>query len=166
MLDAGCERTFDEVVNVTRATLATFGYKRSGSTFRKLAQDTCAIVQFQRSHFNAGASIKFAVNLSVVCGRLLEDWQPKLERAREMDGHLRNRLGFLMTPPHDKWWEIAPETEGAALASEVSELIAGLGVPYLDRHMTTSALVALWRAGKSPGLTTTQRDRYLSVLDP
>lgn len=164
MIDDACEQSFASVVNATRAVVSPHGYRRSGALFRKIAKGNCAIIQFQRSRSNSGAHLKFTVNTSVVCGALLSDWQPPIDRAREMDGHLRNRLGFFLTPPRDTWWEIGADTDAARLIGEVASHIEAHAVPYLDSHLSTEALVALWRSGKAPGITKVQRDRYLAVL--
>jgi hypothetical protein len=38
------------------------------------------------------------------------------------------------------------------------------GAPYVMRYLGADALVGLWRSGQSPGLTETQRLRYLEKL--
>lgn len=164
MIEDACERGFASVVDATRALVSAHGYRRSGAMFRKLADGNCAIVQFQRSRFNGGAQLKFTVNTSVVCGALLEDWQPPINKAREMDGHLRNRLGFFLKPSRDTWWEIGPDVDVVALGKAIGEHVAQHAVPYLDLYLPTHALVSLWKSGVSPGITAVQRDRYLAAL--
>jgi hypothetical protein len=77
---------------------------------------------------------------------------------------LGQRIGILMPGRPDKWWEISEATPVDALASEVSGVIATEGAPYVLRYLNANDLVALWESGKSPGLTETQRVRYLEKL--
>ncbi len=64
----------------------------------------------------------------------------------------------------DQWWEISEAVAVGALASEVSEVIATDGAPYVAHYLDVDELIALWESGKSPGLTETQRVRYLEKL--
>lgn len=139
------------------------GYRRSGTTFRKLADGNCAIVNFQRSRWSA-SGISFTVNLSIVCGQLLDPETEPLERALEYWGHLRTRLGNLLPERKDKWWQIEEGTDALALGREIVTAIDTLGLPYLDQYQSMPSLIALWRSGKGPGLTETQRTRYLAEL--
>jgi hypothetical protein len=103
--------------------------------------------------------------LGLVCGKLLEEGQPALARAGSIDAHLRERIGMLLPERPDKWWQIGSETDADALVSEVSRLIFEEAVPYLERYLETGALAKLWETGKSPGLTETQRMRYLARVN-
>jgi hypothetical protein len=46
----------------------------------------------------------------------------------------------------------------------VSELVVDHAVPFLERHVRTGDLTAIWKAGISPGLTREQRIHYLEQL--
>ena len=79
--------------------------------------------------------------------------------------HWRERLGFLMPDPTDRWWEARSDREAAAAALEISDALRTFALPVLDSLATADALAALWRAGRSPGLTKRGAQRYLDVLD-
>jgi hypothetical protein len=65
----------------------------------------------------------------------------------------------------DKWWDVTENTDISALEIEISDLISKEAVPYIQRYLDTTEVIALWRSGKSPGLAETQRVRYLNALD-
>lgn len=158
------DAAFGQVVETTAKKVDKLGFHRQGSILRIVRQGNTGIIEFQKSTKNTSGKILFTVNLAVICGELLEPDQPSLEKARSMGAHLRQRIGMLMPGRPDKWWEISEAAAVDALASEVSELIATEGAPYVARHLDVNELVALWESGKSPGLTETQRVRYLEKL--
>jgi hypothetical protein len=155
---------FGKVVGTTAEKVDKLGFHRQGSILRVVRQDNAGIIEFQKSTKSTGDQILFTVNLAVICGALLEPDQPSLEKARSMGAHLRQRIGMLMPGRPDKWWEISEAVAVGALAAEVSEVIATKGAPYVTRYLDVNELVALWETGKSPGLTETQRVRYLEKL--
>ena len=155
-----------QVVEITAKKVEKLGFRRQGSILRILKQGNAGIIEFQKSTSNNSNRIFFTVNLAVICGVLLEPDQPSLEKARSMNAHLRQRIGMLMPGRPDKWWEISEASTVGILASEVSEVIATEGAPYVVRYLDVNELVALWESGRSPGLTETQRVRYLEKLQP
>ena len=64
----------------------------------------------------------------------------------------------------DHWWEILDSGERGAIASEVSDVVATLGAPYVVNYIDFKNLIALWKSGESPGLTKVQCLRYLDRL--
>jgi hypothetical protein len=152
------------VVDATADKLRPFGFVRWGLIMRLLGEDNAAIVSFQKSKYADDEELEFTVNLSIVCGRLLDSDARPLALAQEVDGHLRERIGFLLDDPEDTWWSIEPWTDSEQLAAEISDLIVTRGVPYLIRYLRTEALIELWASGESPGVTDLERDRFLREL--
>jgi hypothetical protein len=140
------------------------GFVRKGSVLRIFTNGNSGIIEFQKSVRNSGDRTLFTINLAVVCGALLEPEQPPLERARSFDAHLRQRIGMLLPGRPDKWWEITDATDADALAAEIGDLISNEGVPYVSRYLDVNEVIALWESGMSPGLTQTQRVKYLEKL--
>jgi hypothetical protein len=140
------------------------GFLHHGKVLRSIDNGNAAIVEFQRSDRSSSQKIIFTVNLGVVCGDLLDPERAKIEKSTIEDAQLRMRLGGLLEPPLDAWWEIDAQTDDRALATELSQLIVRRAIPYLDQYKYTPALISLWETGKSPGLTAVQRSRYLSEL--
>jgi Domain of unknown function (DUF4304) len=154
----------DKIIGATAARVGGPGFVRRGSLLRVTGNSTCGVIQFQKSSGNTKSLLRFTVNLAVVCDALLEEWEPPLGKATSTDAHLRERVGMLMPTRSDKWWEITSSTDVETMVAEVSDLIAGVGAPYVMRYLGADALVGLWRSGQSPGLTETQRLRYLEKL--
>ena len=155
---------FEAVISGIADQLKPHGFIREGKVLRAIDDGNASIVEFQRSDRSSGQKIIFTVNAGVVCGELLDAERTTIKKAAIEDAHLRTRLGALLEPVQDAWWEIDTTTDDRGLAMELSQLLARRAVPYLERYMHTAALIALWESGKSPGLTAMQRSRYLSEL--
>ena len=123
-----------------------------------------AIINFQRSRWNSSESIAFTVNLSVVCGLLLDPDRVSVKTAKEYEGHLRKRIGWFMPDRRDKWWEISCATKAVVISADIANLIVQTAVPYLERHVRTEDLVDLWKSGESPGISEHLRVKYLATL--
>lgn len=166
MSRAVLDAAFKQVVETTTKKVDKLGFHRQGLILRVVRQGNAGVIEFQKSTKNTCEKILFTVNLAVICGALLEPDQRSLEKARSIDAHLRQRIGMLMPGHPDKWWEISEVSTVDTLVSEVSEVIATEGAPYVTRYLDVNELVALWESGASPGLTETQRVRYLEKLKP
>jgi len=155
---------YDRIVASCAQNLRNAGYVRRGSSLRKAANGNVAIVEFQKSSKNKADEILFTINLGVVNGRLLEAGKSS-KGVGIVDAHIRQRIGMLLPGRPDKWWTIEPKTDANSLTGEISTLIERKAVPYLDRYLNDKLLVALWVSGQSPGLTETQRLKYLTKLN-
>jgi hypothetical protein len=152
---------FVRVIEAAAERVRELGFRRQGASLRFLRGGNAGIIDFQKSVSSSKAKITFTINLSIVCGRLLDPEGPRLERASGIHAHLRERIGMLMPEHRDKWWEITDATSIDMLAREIAELVATKGAPYLLRYIDGAELVSLWESGSSPGLTEKQRMRYL-----
>ena len=161
---AALDEALDLVIDETAKKICGLGFRRRGSLLRAVSQGNAGLVEFQKSTKSSADHILFTVNLAVVCGALLEPEQSSLEKVRSPEAHLRQRVGMLMPGRPDKWWEIRNGVDVGALADEVSTLIATDAAPYVARYLDPGELIALWETGQSPGLTETQRVRYLEKL--
>lgn len=155
---------FKLVLGKAAARLSEAGFKKDGNTFRRVIEAGAAVIEFQKSQGNTGERLSFTINLSVVCGPLLEPDGVTLQKARAIDGHLRQRIGTLLPDRQDKWWQIDAATDAEALATDVATIIGDLAVPYLLRYVDPHDLMALWETGQAPGLTEGARIRDLRML--
>ncbi len=155
---------FEAVISGIAEGLKPQGFERHGKVLKAVADRSAAILEFQKSDKSSDKQIVFTINTGVVCGDLLDAERTNLKKATIEDAHLRIRLGFLLDPAQDIWWDITASTDCDSLAKELSQLLAKRAVPYLEQFMRASALIELWETGKSPGLTAMQRSRYLSEL--
>jgi Domain of unknown function (DUF4304) len=159
------DEAFNKVVMATGDRLKPLGFVRGGSILRVINQNNCGIVEFQRSRKSSRERLFFTVNLGVVCGELLDSTSCHPEKAKSVDAHVRLRIGMLLPDRPDKWWEISESTDLDSLATEVSEIIFKVAVPYIQHYMRTSVIADLWKSGQSPGLTDRQRVMLLDKLN-
>jgi len=166
MAQPNVEAQFKDVLNAARTILKDAGYTKRGTGFRGEKDGNIRIVDFQRSSESSASAIKFTVNLGVISGELLRRWDPEKAPSKEgiWGAHLRERIGALMPANEDRWWTVT-SSPAAAIGEEVADLIATLVIPFLQEHSRDSDLVALWKTGRSPGLTEGQRVRNLALLD-
>lgn len=160
------ENAFRLVLEATSSTLKGSGYTKRGASFRRKYGNNIAIADFQKSSESSADVLRFTINLGIVSAKILEKWDPEKDPAKQSiwDAHLRVRLGELVYGK-DHWWVIASNETGAEVGEEVATLVETEAVPFLDKHHSDLALIALWKSGKSPGLTEGQRDRNLAMLD-
>ena len=155
---------FEALISDIAERLKSQGFERRGKVLRAMANHSAAILEFQKSDKSSDMQIVFTINTGVVCGDLLDTDRTNLRKSTIEHAHLRSRLGLLLEPAQDTWWDITASTDYDSLVNELSQLLAKCAVPYLEQYMHASALIALWETGKSPGLTAVQRSRYLSEL--
>lgn len=158
------DEIFDEVVTATGASVKPCGFMQRGLVLRKIAENNCGIIEFQRSTKSTPGQLFFTVNLGVICGELLEAGPSAIAKARIIDAHVRQRVGMFLPGRPDKWWEITESTDRASLAQELVTLILKEAVSFIEHYLSTSAVIALWESEQSPGLTDGQRVRLLSKL--
>jgi hypothetical protein len=157
---------FEHIVTAGKAALERYGFRRNRKRYRKISGNMAAIIEFQRSTTNTSSRLLFTVNLAIVCDGLQYPGVP-IRKAAAMDGQLTERLGMLLPERRDKWWEITETTNIDALSAEIATLLTTYAIPYLERYLQPSALLALWDSGVSPGLTEKQANecsRKLKML--
>lgn len=157
------EQNFKAVLAGIGACLSAHGFAKRGNAYRRLSSGNSAIIEVQRSQSSTSNAIRFTLNVGVICGRLLDDFQPNASKAGSMHAHLRERIGAFLPTREDKWWVIDAATNPDDLASEIGDLLDA-PVQFLLDHLTDVQLISLWETGTSPGLTKVQRQRYLREL--
>lgn len=160
------EAEFKGVFNAASAILKDAGYRKRGTSFRMESDGNLRIINFQRSSESSASAIKFTVNIGVVSSTLLRKRNPEKELLKEniWSAHLRVRIGCLTPAQDDRWWTVT-SVPVSGIKEELAHLIATQVIPLLQQHTRDSDLVALWKTGRSPGLTEGQRIRNLAVLD-
>jgi hypothetical protein len=165
MINIGVDAVFPKIISSATEALSPFGYKKSGQILRKVVGDNVAIIEFQKSRDSNSAEIRFTINLAIVCGRLLDPERISLTKAKAMDGHFRIRIGEVLPVNDDLWWNVVADSDGGALAGEISNALIKYAVPNLEPYLDSRELLALWKSGSSPGLTDVQRLRYISEME-
>jgi hypothetical protein len=142
------------------------GFSRRGYSFVKRHNGNGLLVHFQVwKERSTAAEIIFTVNLGVLSKRLL--WladnrdPPKVQSIGEC--HWRERLGVLLPARRDYWWSV-DDTRIAGSVTELEDALGSFGLPAMERVASDDDLRNLWLSGRSPGLTSFERLRYLSLL--
>lgn len=157
----GC---FDLILKSVSTELSKLGFRKTGSTFRKVMNDGVAIVNFQRSVDSKRNEIKFTVNFAVVC-LLLQDNEKITATVSEYDGHLRQRIGAFLPGHPDKWWVVKEKADPQPLIDEIQPTIVATAVPFVTRYTDAKELLALWESGNAPGLTEGARQQHIARLN-
>ena len=82
-----------------------------------------------------------------------------------LDAHWRERVGFLLDEPTDKWWEISSEQEAIEATEELSEILRKSALPKFQTLSSSENLKRLWETGEAPGLTEFERQQFLKVMN-
>jgi hypothetical protein len=145
---------------VMAEALRPVGFHKRGSCFERSLTDVVHLVGLQASTSSTAALLRITANLAI--------WVPSLADGRDRpdiwSSHWRQRLGELMPERSDRWWTITTEQEAAVAATEITSGLLSYGLPALDSLSSVAALQQVWEAGKSPGLTKTQSQRYVERL--
>jgi len=165
-MDGDVETKFKQVLTATWSILKAAGYSKRGSRFRLARDNNIAMIDFQRSTENSAKTLKFTVNLVVISGEAMRRWDPEkdLSKASIWDAHLQERIGVIVAN-EDRWWTITPYEPVSAIEAEISHIVEMHAIPFLERYARDTDLIALWRTGRSPGLTEGQRVRNLAFLE-
>jgi len=164
MPDSLAEQGFKSVVDLARTVLVPAGFTKRGAKFVRFYGPNLAIIQFQRSRYDGG-QIRFTINVSIVSAILARElWGTvDLNRMSEWHGHLRQRIGDFSDEPRDIWWIVGDASAGevgANVLKLLARVLSSLGACASDED-----LLAIWRTGRSPGLTAFQRDQYAAILE-
>jgi hypothetical protein len=136
-------------------------FRQKGLVFTRQQGEVVHIVSLQSSVGSTASLLKITVNLGVFVPSLAGDGtRPDL-----LGSHWQMRLGFLMPEHMDYWWEVSGDGDVKRAASQMVEAVQKYALPQFGQLETRAALVTLWRAGRSPGLTAFQAKRYLDKLE-
>ncbi|WP_309386688.1 DUF4304 domain-containing protein [Cerasicoccus frondis] len=111
------------------------GFRKMARSFIKEVGDLYWVVNFQSSMWNSPESARFTVNLMLVLPYFHEIWtsKPFPKNPGSAAPVCRFRIGLLMPERKDYWWEVDLETDAEQVGNEVTELIASIGLPYLEK---------------------------------
>lgn len=151
----------EPVLVALTAALKPRGYAKSGSTFRLHNSDTIFIISLQSSTSSTSALAKVTLNLGAHIP-VLQD--PQQRNPSSWSAHWHQRIGHLLPEKEDLWWSISTAEESRSVAAEIVRCVEQFGLPALAQVSTVSAIRRLWESGRSPGLTSGQRARYLQQL--
>jgi hypothetical protein len=137
------------------------GFKKNGANFIRLTNDLSYYINIQSSEGSTASMLKVTLNMeicSLPIAKMDDDPLP-IKHKR----HWRQRIGFFLDKPFDKWWTIHTAYEAEEAVKEICDIMSNKILPEFDKLKTTSDLVDLWKKDKCPGLTEFQRRKYLQV---
>jgi hypothetical protein len=103
--------------------------------------------------------LKMTCNVAIQLRQLAQGSRPGV-----WDAHWRERIGFFMPEPRDFWWACASDKAADRAGREIAALLENSVLPEMERLAVPAAMAALWKAGRSSGLTDRQRIEFLSEL--
>lgn len=127
------------------------GYRRRGRTFhREAGEGIVQVVNLQMRAFmgdrpgQRGIVDRFTVNLGIHVPELRPEAPVDPAALQEYDCALRIRIGHLMDPPRDHWWDLPADAEDAD--DDVARVMEARGLPWLARFGTRDGIVEGWMA--------------------
>lgn len=150
------------VLDQIRSVLKPEGFRKTANTFSANKNDVVLFVQLQSSSKTVRTMLVVTINFGIVSLTIAEKEGIK-SKAKFLDSHWRERIGFFLPKPFDKWWEIQSEQEAVEAGLEISQIIEKQALPKIYAISSTENLVALWQSGRSPGMTEFQRKNLLAL---
>jgi hypothetical protein len=122
--------------------LRSLGFTGSGARYVLPDDDRWLLVGFQKDRYNRADTVRFTVNLTAVGRKAWTDaragqpWlpeQPSGNAHYPVDGLQVIRLGSLLPPREDRWWEVTTSRGSTRVSAEVLAAIEQAGLPWLRR---------------------------------
>lgn len=144
--------------------LSPHGFKKRGGAYVVDGPDVVLMIQVQKSTSSTKDKAILTVNLRIFSKTIAARLGYPIDRPSISTGHWRVRIGELGPTQNDYWWPLSNEAEAAKAEEEIKTILKETGVPLLLSLSSTDRLLALWKTGKSPGITPTQREDYIAAL--
>jgi len=99
------------------------GYKKSGTRFHSVGQESIRVLSVQSSRWNTRTEGRLTINLGVHFAALhqLAEAIPFKGLPKEYDCEVRIRIGELMPARQDYWWTVGTDTKADVLAGELRD---------------------------------------------
>jgi Domain of unknown function (DUF4304) len=144
--------------------LKPYGFRKNESIFSSESNDVVLFVQLQSSSKTTSARLVATVNLGIF-SRTVASKVGNTRKPNILDAQWRERVGFLLDEPTDKWWEISSEKQAIEAAEELSEILRKSALPKFRILSSSESLKRLWESGEAPGLTEFERQQFLKVMN-
>jgi hypothetical protein len=123
-------------------TLQEQGFRRQRGNFWLNREGNWGLLHFQKSQFSSAGDVRFTIEVGAASERL-RHYVPQWAEGRRpaiTDCLVRERIG-LVADGNDRWWKIGRETGLDGLGSEVRNLLAECGLPFLEPLLTDEGLL-------------------------
>lgn len=109
-------------------------FKKQARTFRREHDDYTDVINIQADRYNDADQGRFTVNLGVYYPAIADITEaiPVNGAPKEYDCTVRERIGVLMEPHSDSWWEIDRWSNEADTAADLAKAVKNFGLPWLD----------------------------------
>jgi hypothetical protein len=152
------------VLDQMKSVLKPEGFRKIANTFSANKNDVALFVQLQSSSKTISTTLVATVNFGIVSLAIAEK-EGINSKIKFLDSHWRERIGFFLPKPFDKWWEMQNEQKAVKAGLEISQIIERQALPKLYSLSSTDNLIALWQNGRSPGMTEYQRKNLLALVE-
>ncbi len=123
--------------------LAELGFKAQGRVHRRIKDEVVQVVDIQNWKYNDPKRARFTVEVGVchpVILRCLAShprfsyYAQNLEKPTITECSLRQRLGFFLDSPEDRWWTVSAVTDYLPPPAEILHPLLTRAIPWLERH--------------------------------
>lgn len=138
------------------------GFRRRGSDFLKPFGSNIGFLGFQVSRTSSALEVSFTVNVGVQIGELVD---PNSTARLSIEScHVRQRIGDLRPQTGDLWWCLTHGTNVELIATDVVEFVRRHALPLIEAYSDSGQTASAWIDGHAPGLTESERLRFLLKL--
>jgi hypothetical protein len=141
-------------------SLKARGFGRRALTFTRAVDEFVSMIELQPSRTSTPEQLSFVINFGVIVVSLFagEDLAKPEYGACHWGGRVSGKDGV------EIWWPVRADDDVEQLAARVTALIEQDVLPALDGKQHEEDLIALWKTGRSPLLTDSQRLLFLGKL--
>jgi len=136
-----------ERINIKHLSVPLIGaeFRRHGRVWTKRRADRIDLVEVVLGKWNEGETGRFTVELGVAYPELLtmvaaieafRFYRPYLDRPAIEACQIRERLGFLLSPAEDRWWEVAADGPTEPIGEAVAGALGAAGLAWFGRQPT------------------------------
>ena len=130
-----------------------------------LTDNNYLLVNFQKSRDFKTINPSFTINTGLSFGSIRSFYNHKeIDFSDVSSYHLKIRIGQYLREKQDLWWTLSENSNENEIANYITNIIINDVLPYLTALSDNAAIVGLWSANTSPGLTDFQRRCYLLIM--
>ena len=144
--------------------LKPLGFRKRRLTFIRDVDGIVQMIALQKSTSSTDAIVKVTANAGLWLRELAPNRAGVPDSPDIWAAHWQVRVGQLSPENTDLWWSVRSDAEATSVGRELSRRVVSHVLPEMQRLSSREAVIQLWQSGAAPGLTATERDRYLTKL--
>ena len=146
------------------AFLRQHGFVRKGNAFIRELEQVTHVIDTQSSTSTTRDRLNLTINTGVFSKRIGSLQQKPVHGISTPYCRWTKRIGEYLPQHDDKWWVVESEDAAHIVSSEIIDHLSSFVLPELNRLTHTNDLRDLWESGRSPGLTSGQRDKLQGLI--